>query len=104
MLPVALSSLLVLLISIAGIGYVVDWDYGKLLQLSDKNAPDLVEPVAVEKEQPLTPIASQPKPKKVDQEKLSKEKTEVIKESLPRVFTIFTKESQGSVSFIKKVD
>ncbi|WP_432354333.1 trypsin-like peptidase domain-containing protein [Sporosarcina sp. A2] len=102
MLPVALSSLLVLLISIAGIGYVVDWDYGKLLQLSDKNAPDLVEPVAVEKEQPLTPIASQPKPKKVDQEKLSKEKTEVIKESLPRVFTIFTKESQGSGFLYKK--
>ncbi|WOV84897.1 trypsin-like peptidase domain-containing protein [Sporosarcina jeotgali] len=100
MLPVALSSMIVLLGSIAGIGYVADWNYGKLLHLSDDASPAPIKEVIVEKEKPLKPISSQQiKTKTV---KPDKEKTEVIKESLPRVFTIFTRDGLGSGFLYKK--
>lgn len=105
MMPVAVSSLIVLLLSVAGIGYFVEWDYGRLLHLSDKEPVKPIETAAVEKEQPIQPVVttpSQPKQTKVSSEKLTKEKTEVIKDSLPRVFTIFTGESQGSGFLYKK--
>ncbi|MDW0108851.1 trypsin-like peptidase domain-containing protein [Sporosarcina aquimarina] len=105
MMPVAVSSLIVLLLSVAGIGYFVEWDYGRLLHLSDKEPVKPIETAAGEKEQPIQPVVippSQPKQQKVSSEKLTKEKTEVIKESLPRVFTIFTGESQGSGFLYKK--
>lgn len=100
MLPVALSSLLVLIGSIAGIGYTVDWNYGKLFHLSNNETSPRIKEVAVEKETPLKPIT--PQQIQTKNVKPDKEKTEVIKESLPRVFTIFTRDGLGSGFLYKK--
>ncbi|WP_199562821.1 S1C family serine protease [Sporosarcina sp. BI001-red] len=100
MLPVALSSLLLLMGSITGIGYMVDWDYGKLLHLSDDSSTQSIEERVVELEKPLKPLLPQQIQTKTV--KPDKEKTEVIKDSLPRVFTIFTRDGLGSGFLYKK--
>lgn len=87
--PVALSSLLVLSSSALVIGYVNDWDYGKLFKHSGQNATSPSKTAEVDKPDVVQPLSK-------ETESSSQDESQMIQEALPRVFTIFTQERHGS--------
>ncbi|GKV69304.1 hypothetical protein NCCP2716_18020 [Sporosarcina sp. NCCP-2716] len=103
-LPVVLTCILLLAGSAAGIGYATDWDFSRLLKVSDSRSTESDPPALAEEQQKL-PVTAQQSPAKQGKQQnpaKEKEKTEVIKESLPRVFTIFTRDGLGSGFLYKK--
>ncbi|WJY26218.1 trypsin-like peptidase domain-containing protein [Sporosarcina trichiuri] len=100
-IPVVLSCLLILTGSAAGIGYYTDWDFGSLLNQGKQQTPALEQQAEAGSQSPLKPVSSGPAAP-IKSVPPDKEKTEVIKESLPRVFTIFTRDGLGSGFLYKK--
>ena len=81
---------------LAGVGYVI------VQVLNEKKPSEAVASVVAEKPEEVEQVV-QPVVKKMERvESLEKEKTAVIKESLPKVYTIFTQGGLGSGFLYKK--
>ena len=86
-----LTGIFVCLVMLIGIGYTLlqAWSENKVEVADHNDLPEQTETIVENKPENIQPAAATDSPSK-------KEKTAIIKEAMPKVFTIFTEESLGS--------